>query len=338
MKSAVYLGKEQVEVRMVEDPVCGPDDVVVENRYASICGTDVAVYAHGPNTGHKVTVGGEFGHEAVSRVIEVGAHVTDFKVGDRVYPYPLYARGDTSRAGTMGAFSERMLIPHATRDRELYLVPDAIDDRCACLIEPFTVGGHAAMQAHPMRGEHAIVYGCGTIGLAAAIRLAWAGAAQVLVCDFSDFRLNIARGLGFATCNNAREDPYEVAQGLFGTAYGLQGATADVDIFIDAAGAPQIMDDFMARAKVDARMVCVAVSKGARTVDILSLVYASKTIAGSGGYRPQDVCDAMDIMASGRWDIASLITQEFALDDIDEALRCAADTDRALNVVIDMKR
>ncbi len=338
MRSAVYLGKEQVAVRTVEDPVCGPDDVVVENVYASICGTDVAVFTHGPNTGHKVTVGGEFGHEAVSRVIEVGANVEGFAVGDRVYPYPLYARGDTSRAGTMGAFSERMVVPHPVEGRELYRVPDAIDDRTACLIEPFTVGGHAAMQAHPASGEHAIVYGCGTIGIAAAIRLMWAGVEQVLMCDFSDFRLARARELGFATCNNAREDPYRAAQELFGSAYGLNGATADADIIIDAAGAPQIMEEFMARAKVDARMVSVAVSKGERALDMLALVYASKTIAGSGGYRPDDVRAVMDIMASGRWDIASIITQEFTLDDIEEALRCAADTERALNVIIDMKR
>ena len=81
------------------------------------------------------------------------------------------------------------------------------------------------MERQGAKSYDVVVIGAGNGGLAAAIRLAWAGVAQVLLCDFSDFRLNIARNLGFATCNNAREDPYEVAQGLFGTAYGLQGAT-----------------------------------------------------------------------------------------------------------------
>ncbi len=53
------------------------------------------------NTGHKVNVGGEFGHETISRIVKVGKEVKDFKVGDRVYPYPLYAKDDTSRAGTL---------------------------------------------------------------------------------------------------------------------------------------------------------------------------------------------------------------------------------------------
>ena len=81
--------------------------MLVQNLYSSICGTDVAVFTHGPNTGHKVSVGGEFGHETVSRVVKVGKNVTDFSVGERVYPYPRYAKGDTKRAGTIGGFSSK---------------------------------------------------------------------------------------------------------------------------------------------------------------------------------------------------------------------------------------
>ncbi len=67
--------------------------MLVQNLYSSICGTDVAVFTHGPNTGHKVTVGGEFGHETVSRVVKVGKNVTDFSVGERVYPYLVMPKG-----------------------------------------------------------------------------------------------------------------------------------------------------------------------------------------------------------------------------------------------------
>ena len=86
MKAGIYLEKEQVEIRELPLPEVGDNDVLVQNLYSSICGTDVAVFTHGPNTGHKVTVGGEFGHETVSRVVKVGKNVTDFSVGERVYP------------------------------------------------------------------------------------------------------------------------------------------------------------------------------------------------------------------------------------------------------------
>ena len=93
--------------------MAGDNDIVVRNLYASICGTDVAVYNHGPNMGHRITVGGEFGHEMVSEVVQVGDNVKDIHVGDRVYPYPRLAKGDPKRSGTVGGFSEYVLIPNS---------------------------------------------------------------------------------------------------------------------------------------------------------------------------------------------------------------------------------
>lgn len=58
LKAAIYNGKENVEIKEIETPHTGENDIVIKNIYSSICGTDVAVYFHGPNTGHKVDVGG----------------------------------------------------------------------------------------------------------------------------------------------------------------------------------------------------------------------------------------------------------------------------------------
>ena len=91
MRAGIDLGQGNVAIAQMADPVCGDGDIVVKNLYASICGTDVAVYCHGPNTGRKITVGGEFGHEVVSQVVQVGRDVQDIVVGDIVYPYPLLA-------------------------------------------------------------------------------------------------------------------------------------------------------------------------------------------------------------------------------------------------------
>ena len=50
MKAGIYLGKEAVEIRELTLPEVGDDDVLVQNVDSSICGTDVAVFAQGPNT------------------------------------------------------------------------------------------------------------------------------------------------------------------------------------------------------------------------------------------------------------------------------------------------
>lgn len=206
MKTAIYLGKENIEIRELPMPECGDNDVIIKNLYSSICGTDVAVFHHGPGTGHRIDIGGEFGHETVSCVAEVGKNVTDFTVGERVYPYPRYAKDDTRRAGTIGGFSEYILVPNAKRNHSLYAVDDGISDRLACLIEPFTVGCRAARRSAPKQNETAVVFGCGTIGMAAAITLKHFGLEKVMICDYSEFRLNIAKELGFEVCNMDSED------------------------------------------------------------------------------------------------------------------------------------
>jgi len=113
MRAALYMGQKNIEMADLPVPVCGENDILLKNIYASVCGTGVAVYMHGPGTGHRVTVGGEFGHEMVSIVSQAGSNVKDLKVGDRVYPYPRLVKGDTKRAGTAGGFSEYVLAPDA---------------------------------------------------------------------------------------------------------------------------------------------------------------------------------------------------------------------------------
>lgn len=334
MKAAIYYDKEHIEIKEVDYPAPGDNDVIIRNIRSSICGTDVAVFNHGTGTGHRIEAGGEFGHETVSVIAEVGRKVTEFKVGQRVYPYPLYAKGDTRKAGIIGGFSEYILVPNAKLNHSLYFVPDGISDKTASLIEPFTVGCRAARRSQPKAGESAVVFGCGTIGVAAAIALKWLGCEKVMICDLSDFRLNIAGKLGFETCNTSAENFYEKAVAYFGEAHGLGGMAPNTNIFIDAAGHESILDLFMKHGKIESRFVSVAVNNALRNLDLLHLTYAQKSIIGSGGYMPEDVRDVLAIMESGKWDIEQMITHEYPLTELEQAIRKASDIHSALNVTV----
>ena len=344
MKAGIYLGKEQVEIRELSLPEVGDNDVLVRNIYSSVCGTDVAVFSHGPNTGHKVTVGGEFGHETVSRVVKVGKNVKDFVEGERVYPYPRYAKNDTKRAGTIGGFSEYILIPEAKRNHSLYAVDERISDRLASLTEPFTVGCRAARRGmipngkeSYVSGQNAVVFGCGTIGIAAAVAFKYFGMDKVMVCDRSNFRLKIAKELGFAVCNTGTESFEEKSKEYFETAPSLGGVTADIDCWLDAAGAESILDDFLQLGKIESRFVSVAVNNRPRNIDLLHMTYAQQMLIGSGGYMPEDVRDVQRIMTCGKWNLERIITHEYTLDELAQAIRTAGDVEHAGNVVIKMK-
>ena len=334
MRVALYNGQKNIILTEMDTPVAGDNDIVVKNIYASICGTDVAVYEHGPNTGHKITIGSEFGHEMVSEAVQVGKNVKDIKVGDRLYPYPRLAKGDPKRAGTTGGFSEYVLIPNARLGKEVYAVPDKISSKTASLIEPFTVGCRAARRSFPQEGEKAIIFGAGTIGIAAAIALQYFGCSKVMICDHSDFRLEKAKHLGFEICNNGKEDLREKAECVFGKAMSAKGETCDVDIYIDAAGADGIIETYQNMGKIDSRMVVVAVKACLRPIDVLAMTYGQHAIIGSGGYNPEDVQDVLTIMESGKFDIESIITNEYPWEELPQAIEKAAQVDEALNVVI----
>lgn len=90
----------------------------------------------------------------------------------------------------------------------------------------------------------------------------------------------------------------------------------------------------MAHGKIGSRFVSVAVNNSMRQLDLLHMTYAQKSIIGSGGYFPEDVKDVMDMMASRKWNLESVITHEFSIDEIDKAIQTASDRDHALNVTI----
>ncbi|MFJ9710348.1 zinc-binding dehydrogenase [Streptomyces sp. NPDC101234] len=333
MKSAIYNGPFDIVITEREKPSCGPRDVLLRNLHAGICGSDVAVYRHGPGA-HQILAGEEFGHEVVSEVAEVGPEVTELAVGDRVYPYPLLVKGDPGRAGCIGGFSEYILVPDCRLGEQVFAVDRRIPTPVAGLIEPFTVAHRAVRRCRPRRGENAVVFGAGTIGIGAAVALKSFGVEQVMVVDLAGLRLGKAAGLGFETCNSLSQDVQERAAEVFGEVTTLLGTFPDVDIYVEAAGADELLGTIQKMAKPGARIGAVAVHPKPVPVDLVRLAYGEQEIIGPGGYRPEDVLDVMQIMADGSFDLASIITHTFELDRIVEAIETAGDRERALHVAI----
>lgn len=334
MRAALYNGVGQVVVEERVKPVPGPGDVLLRNLYAGVCGSDVSVYRHGPE-GHQVSVGDEFGHEMVSEVAAVGSEVKHLHVGERVYPYPLLAGGGPHKAGMLGGFSEYILVENAQVDEHIYRVNEVIAPRAAALIEPFTVAHNGVRAASPQNSETAIVFGAGTIGIGAAVALKSYGVSDVLVVDLSDFRLQKASELGFHTVHGAREDLRERASELFGTVNSLLGEHVDVDVFVDAAGADQLIGTYQGLGKAGSRMVVIGVHYNPVPVDLQKLAFGAQALIGSGGYGPEDVRAVLSILESGRFDLESIVSHVFPLERIVEAIETAGDRDRTLQVMIE---
>ena len=261
----------------------------------------------------------------VSEVVEVGAKVEGLKVGDRVYPYPIFCKDDPKRPATVGGFSEYVHVPNCKLNWSVFKVDDAISNYAAAMIEPFTVGGHSAKICDPAPGKKAIVFGGGIIGLSAAITLKYMGCEKVMVVNRSTYRLDKAAALGFATCSPVQEDLNAKACEYFGTSRrGTFGVCPDVDIYIDATGAADAVDHFIKMAKRGATLSIVGVDHSPRTINLIPVTYGGLTIKGSPGYDFEDVARAMEIMKSGQFDIESLVSYTFPLEQLEEAIKTAS--------------
>jgi len=333
MKAAIYKGIKDVTINELAMPVCGENDIIVKNLYASICGSDISAYYHGGDS-VRIFKGFEFGHEMVSEVVEVGQNVKGIEIGQRVYPYPLEAKNDRSRAATVGGFSEYIQIPNCELGKSVYLVSDKISSKVAALIEPFTVGSCAARKANPQPGQTAIVFGAGAIGVSAAIALKHYGIEKVMIADLSDFRLDKVKNLGFEVCNSAKEDIITKAKTVFGEVPGYPSSCADVDIYIDAVGVSSVIEQWQNMAKYGSKLVVVGVHHKPVPINFTLVTYKDAKILGSAGYHPQDVATVFEIMESGKFNLESLITHEFNLKDIVEAIETASKTEESFKVEI----
>ena len=333
MKGYIYNGPKSIERKELPLEPCGEDDIIIKNLYAGICGSDVTAY-NVDGRSMRINPGMEFGHDMIGVVAEAGKAVEGIAVGDRVYPYPLFCKGDRTRSSTVGGFSEYVHIPHCRLNHSVYKLDDKISSRVGAMLEPFTVGGQAALLSAPRPGQNAIVFGAGVIGMAAAITLKHLGCDKVMLVNRSAYRLEIAEKLGFPTCSPLRQDLKETAVRELGTGFGVRGPTINADIYVDATGSDDAYEAFKQYGKLNAVLTIVGLHHHPLTIDPLFLTFASQRIQGSGGYTPESVQLAMEIMRSGEFDLDQLITHEYPPEQLEAALQKATLSGESMKVMI----
>ena len=82
-KAAIFRGLGSVEVVELSYPACGDDDVIVRNLLTGVCGSDVSAFQHGGDA-NMIWKDHEFGHEAISEVVEIGKRVSGIHLGDEI--------------------------------------------------------------------------------------------------------------------------------------------------------------------------------------------------------------------------------------------------------------
>jgi threonine dehydrogenase-like Zn-dependent dehydrogenase len=210
-----------------------------------------------------------------------------------------------------------------------------IPARTAVLFEPFVIGARGAKSLDPGPGKSAIVFGAGIIGMTCAIMLQWLGCDKVMIVDFSDFRLDKARQFGLVTCNPGKEDLKARALAEFGAEQSFFGERCAAGLYADCVGVAQVIDNFADLAPRGASLAVIGVHHDPVSIDLMKVCYSNWRIGGCGDTPiEQALPDIVAMMRSGRYDLDSLVTHEYPVEQINDALIMAGNAGQAQKVCI----
>lgn len=335
MKAGVYYAKKDVRVVEKAVPQIGENDALIRVLRGGICGTDINIIKEGTEMG--IRFGQEFGHELFGEVVDVGQNVEDVKIGMRVGVNPITAKRAGRRYSLeVGGFSQYVVIEDATLNDNLYEFNDDVAPEEAVLMEPMSVGFHGAFSTNPQKGENVVILGAGPIGLAAAAGLIGEGITNVVVVDIDEWRLRKAQELGAKTINTKEENLANGLSAHFGTKniYGVE--LPNVDAFVDAAGAPRLFEQVMEIVQPHARIAIIAVYREKIPVSLAQVMSKEVQIIGASGFTHEDITKVIAHINEKKTPIASMVTQVYPLENIQEAFDKAIEAEETIKVLIDL--
>lgn len=214
MKALVLEEYGRLVYKDVDIPQIQDDEVLVNVKATSICGSDV--HGYDGKSGRRIPPI-IMGHEASGVITQVGCRVKRFKVGDRVtFDSTVYCgeckycvQGRTNLCESRktlgvsceehkrnGTFAEYVAIP----ERILYRIPEGVSYESASLVEPLSVAFHAVNITNIKLGDTVLVVGAGTIGLLIIKLLKVSNAARIIVSDLDEVKLKLAKEAGADYC------------------------------------------------------------------------------------------------------------------------------------------
>lgn len=312
--------KGSVELREVEIPEIGPDDVLLEVANVGVCGSDLHQWTgdHSWWVNYPVVLGHEFG----GHIAGVGKNVKNWKEGDRVVSEtaavidpdnPMTRLGkynlDPTRKGfgygVNGAMTKYVSVP----SRCLHKVPEHVPFEQACLTEPSCVAYSAVVENMRIKpGDRVLVIGPGTIGiLCAAMAKLCGGDVAILGLEADRRRIEIAEKYGVTGLTGSAEEWAMARDGL--------GA----DCVIDAAGVSATLKMALDLVRPAGQISKVGWGKNPLGFSLDPLVQKNVTLQGSFSHNWATWERVIALMNNGQFDVRPIIGGVWSLEDWKEA-------------------
>ena len=272
------------------------------------------------------------GYCNVGEVIEVGAGVTEFKVGDIV--------------ASNGPHAEVVCVPKNLCAK----VPENVSAEQAAFTVLGAIGLQGVRLAKPTLGEKFVVYGAGLIGLV-TVQLLRASGCEVLAVDLSDDRLAVAKSFGADVCNGGKGDVVAVAGSW------TEGAGVDGVIITASAKTDDIVHQAAEMCRKRGRVILVGViGLNLRRSDFYEKEITFQVSCSYGPGRYDDAYEQkgqdyplgyvrwteqrnfqaiLGAMASGHLDVSSLITDRIPFEEAEKAYTKISADSSTLGVILE---
>lgn len=338
MKAAVYYSNR--DVRLEERPAPSPaeGEVLLRVEASGICGSDVMEWYRI----RKAPL--VLGHEVAGTIVQVGGGVRGYRPGDRVVAthhvpcntcrYCLTDRHsvcDTLRASHFdpGGFAELIRLPALNVDRGTFILPDSVSCEEASFVEPLACVVRAQRISGMTPGQSVAVLGSGISGIL-HIQLARAlGAGRIVATDPREVRLNMALKFGADLAIPAGDD-------VPGRIRAANGGRLAEQVIVCTAALPAIRQAIASVDRGGTVLFFAPVAPGTGVeFPMHDLWNDAIRVVHSYAGPPADMLTALDLIATRRVDVASMVTHRLPLSRVQEGFDLVVQAADSLKVILD---
>lgn len=306
-------GPGNVALVEVEEPQIEPDEVLMRVWAAGICGSDLLIQ----DDKHFYEAPVTLGHEFSGLVEKVGADVRHLRVGQKIVA-DIETRTGWLGVTRDGAFAAVMSVPEA----QVHVVPDHVHLDHACFAEPVVAILHSMQERNTVNAaDTVVVVGPGPMGLLGVQFAKLRGASQVILIGLraDEGRLAIGRKVGADHVLYSDEHPEEVVRELTDG----RGADFVLECSASALGVQHAID--CARGAPEGRggrgvISFISLWGEPITIQADAVSLGQLSIQGAWSWNgPETWRRSVDLISRGVFDLDSLITNRYVLDDWENA-------------------
>jgi L-iditol 2-dehydrogenase len=321
VKALKYYGPGNIRVEEVPKPEAKAGEALLAVEACGICATDIKTFVRGHP---KIQPGSGLGHE-ISGVVVNAPGSNQWQEGTRVVVAPYVPCGSCAqcRRGRYslcsrlfeevldpGGFSEFVRVPHRLVSQGMIAVPESLNPDAICFAEPVACCLHAFSSINVQPGESLFITGDGVMGLLQAKLGRWIGAEPVILSGIMPERLKLAADVASVVIDARREDVVSTVRRA------TEGEGVD-KVIVSVADVNAAQTALAAVRKGGAINLFAGMPAGSSlAVEMNRIHYDEVLLTGSFGFGPDDFRKAVQLIATRKIDVMSLVTGSVPLEGV----------------------